>query len=42
MESCMRDYAEGVEYIRLYREGVEALKDAGVAEAELDARLLLE
>lgn len=38
----MRDYAEGVEYIRLYREGVEALKDAGVAEAELDARLLLE
>lgn len=31
-----------VSYINLYKEGLEALHKAGIAEAELDARLLLE
>lgn len=31
-----------MQYIDVYKNGVQTLKDAGVAEAELDARLLLE
>lgn len=33
---------EEISYLNLYKEGASALKAAGIAEAELDARLLLE